>query len=49
MRAGRGLLYHGKVAQVDETIEHIMAVTPDEVAQAAAYLSSDRLSSLTFR
>lgn len=49
MRAGRGLLYHGKVATVDETIEHIMAVTPGEVAEAAAYLSSDRLSSLTFR
>ena len=49
MRAGRGLLYHNKVATVDETIANIMAVTPDEVAEAAAFLSADRLSSLTFR
>ena len=49
MRAGRGLLYHGRVASIDETIAHIMAVTPDEIAQAASFLAADRLSSLTFR
>lgn len=49
MRAGRGLLYHGSVATIDETIAHIMAVTPDEIAQAASFLAADRLSSLTFR
>ena len=49
MRAGRGLLYHGRVATIDETIAHIMAVTPDEIAQAASFLAADRLSSLTFR
>ena len=48
MRAGRGLLYHGAVATVDKTIDHILAVTPDEIAQAAALLTTDRLSSLTF-
>ena len=46
--AGRGLLYHGRVATVDETIGRIISVTPDEIAQAAALLASDRLSSLTF-
>ena len=49
MRAGRGLLYHGNVATINETIDRIMAVTPAQVAQAASYLAADRLSSLTFR
>ena len=49
MRAGRGLLYHGKVATIDETIASIQAVTPEQIAQAAAYLHSERLSSLTFQ
>ena len=49
MRAGRGMIYHGQVATIDETIERIQAVTPDEIAQAAAYLAADRLSSLTFQ
>lgn len=48
MRAGRGLLYHNNVATIDETINCINAVTPDEIASAAAFLASDRLSSLTF-
>ena len=49
MRAGRGLLYHGKVTTIDETIDHIQAVTPYEIAQAATFLHSSRLSSLTFQ
>ncbi|MBQ7205284.1 MAG: insulinase family protein [Muribaculaceae bacterium] len=49
MNAGRGLLYRGKVATVDETIACIRAVTPEQIAQAAAFLASDRLSSLTFQ
>ena len=49
MRAGRGLLYHDKVATIDETIDRINAVTPDEIVRAAAFLTSDRLSSLTFK
>lgn len=49
MRAGRGLLYHGKVASIDETIGSIQAVTPEEIARAAAYLHGERLSSLTFQ
>lgn len=49
MRAGRGLLYHGKVATIDETIASIQAVTPEEIARAAVCLHSERLSSLTFQ
>ena len=49
MRAGRGLLYHGALATVDDTIARIQAVTADEIAQAAAYLIANRLSSLTFQ
>ena len=49
MRAGRGLLYHGKVATIDETIASIQAVTPEQIAQAATYLHGERLSSLTFQ
>ena len=49
MRAGRGLLYHGAVATIDDTIERIQAITPDEIAQAAAYLAKGAMSSLTFQ
>mgnify|MGYP002625150754 FL=1 len=49
MRAGRGLLYHGNVATIDDTIGNIMAVTPEQIAQAASFLKADRLSSLTFQ
>jgi predicted Zn-dependent peptidase len=48
MRAGRGLLYYGNVPTIDETIASIQAVTPQDIANAAAYLRSDKLSSLTF-
>ena len=49
MNAGRGLLYRGRVATPDETIAHIQAVTPEDIAQAAAYLNAEKLSSLTFK
>ena len=49
MNAGRGLLYRGQVATVDDTIARIQAITPDQLAQAASYLSAPRLSSLTFQ
>ena len=49
MRAGRGLLYHGKVATIDDTIASIQAVTPQQILQVAAFLQADRLSSLTFK
>ena len=49
MRAGRGLLYHGKVATIDDTIASIQAVTPQQILEVAAFLQADRLSSLTFK
>lgn len=49
MRAGRGLLYHGEVAPIEQTIERIQAVTPDDIALAASFLKGDALSSLTFQ
>ena len=48
MSAGRGLLYRGEVATVEETIERIMMVTPEDIAQVASFLKGDALSSLTF-
>ena len=49
MNAGRGLLYRGEVATVEQTIERIMMVTPEEIARAASFLGGDALSSLTFK
>ena len=48
MSAGRGLLYRGRVATIDDTITHIQEVTPEQIAQAAEFLRGDALSSLTF-
>ena len=49
MRAGRGLIYHGNVATIEDTIERIQAVTPDDIAHVASFLAHDTLSSLTFQ
>ena len=48
MSAGRGLLYRGRVATIDDTIARIQEVTPEQIAQAAEFLRGDALSSLTF-
>lgn len=48
MRAGRNLLYRGAVPTPEETLASIRAVTPQQIARAAAYLAPERLSSLTF-
>ena len=48
MSAGRGLLYRGRVATIDDTITRIQEVTPEQIAQAAEFLRGDALSSLTF-
>ena len=48
MSAGRGLLYRGRVATIDDTIARIREVTPEQIAQAAEFLRGDALSSLTF-
>jgi len=49
MNAGRGLLYRGHVATVQQTIDCIQAVTAEQIAQAATYLTPDRLSVLTYQ
>ena len=48
MSAGRGLLYRGRVATIDDTITRIQEVTPEQIARAAEFLRGDVLSSLTF-
>ena len=48
MSAGRGLLYRGRVATIDDTITRIQEVTLEQIAQAAEFLRGDALSSLTF-
>ena len=48
MSAGRGLLYRGRVATIDDTITRIQEVTPEQIAQTAEFLRGDALSSLTF-
>ena len=47
IKSARLIIFDGSVS--DETIERIQAVTPEQIAQAAAYLAADRLSSLTFQ
>ena len=49
MSAGRELLHRGRVSTVDETIARIQAVSPEQIAQAAACLKPEKLSSLTFK
>ena len=49
MSAGRELLHRGCVSTIDETIARIQAVTPEQIAQAAAFLKAEKLSSLTFK
>ena len=49
MSAGRELLHRGRVSTIDETIARIQAVTPEQIAQAAAFLKAEKLSSLTFK
>jgi len=48
LNAGRGLLYRGVVATVQQTIDSIMAVTPADIAQVAQWLSPNKLSTLTY-
>lgn len=49
MNAGKNLLRHGKVATIDQTVQRIMEVTADELRQAAALITMDRCSILTFK
>ncbi|WP_407402403.1 M16 family metallopeptidase [Sodaliphilus sp.] len=49
MNAGKNLLRHGTVSTIDQTVERIMAVTADELRQAAEMITMDRCSVLTFK
>ena len=49
MAAGRGLLYYNAVSTLQENIDCILGVTPEQVQQAAQQLVLDRCSVLTFR
>ena len=49
LNAGKNLLRYGTVATVDQAVERIMAVTADELRQAAELITMDRCSVLTFK
>lgn len=49
MSAGRGMLYYNNVSTLQENIECIGSVTPEQLQQAAQLLTLDRCSILTFR
>lgn len=45
---GRAMLFNGYVAQAKEIIERINNITPDDIRQAAEYLTPEKCSILTF-
>lgn len=47
MGAGRGLLYYNNVSTLQENIDCILSVTPEQLQQAAQLLTMDRCSVLT--
>lgn len=47
--AGKSLLYWGKVTSVDKAVERIMAVTAEQVRQAAELITPDKATILTFQ
>ena len=49
LNAGKSLLRYGRVATVDDTVQRIMAVTADELRQAAELITMPRCSVLTFK
>jgi len=49
MGAGRGLLYYKTVSTLQQNIDSILGVTPDQIQQAAQQLALDRCSILTFK
>lgn len=49
MAAGRGLLYYNAVSTLQENIDCILSVTPDQLQQAAQQLTLDHCSILTFK
>ena len=49
MAAGRGLLYYNAVSTLQENIDCILSVTPEQLQQAAQQLTLDHCSILTFK
>lgn len=49
MGAGRGMLYYNNVSTLQENIDCIMAVTAEQLQQAAQAITLDRCSTLTFK
>lgn len=49
LNAGKSLLRHGVVMQPQQTLERIMAVTPDEIRTAAGMLTMPHCSILTYK
>ncbi|MBO4721928.1 MAG: insulinase family protein [Muribaculaceae bacterium] len=49
MGAGRGLLYYNRVGTLQDNIDCILSVTPEQLQQAAQQLTLDHCSVLTFR
>ncbi len=49
MGAGRGLLYYNRVSTLQDNIDCILGVTPEQLQSAAQKLMLDRCSVLTFR
>ena len=49
MAAGRGLLYYNAVSTLQENIDCILGVTPEQLQQAAQQLVIDNCSILTFK
>lgn len=47
--AGKSLLYWGKVTSVDKAVERIMAVTAEQVRQAAELITADKATILIFQ
>ncbi|MBR6284782.1 MAG: insulinase family protein [Muribaculaceae bacterium] len=47
--AAKGVLYHGQPASLQQMVEAVMAVTPEQVRQAAELITSDHCSTLTLR
>lgn len=49
MSAGRNMLCHGQVTTLDEMVERITAVTPEQVRCAAEHITLDQATTLTLR
>lgn len=49
MNAGKSMLYWNKVSNVQHAIEHIMAVTPQQLMAIAGQVSMPLCTTLTFK